>query len=96
MTFGKVLYEFIHPLNLLTSKSAIFLKSFGHTHGPHIFTLLDVFFSQFDVMSTLTGFQNLKLSIFKTPSKEKKYADFPKIQRDVFIWKYRESFLAGE
>ena len=65
-------------------------------HGPHNLALLDVGFSQSDEKRTLADFQNLKLSIFKPPSKEKSHADFLKIHHDVFIWKYKESFLRKE
>ena len=86
--------------NLSFSEKAFTSKAFkkfsGRTHGPHNFTLLDVFFSQSDEKRTLADFQNMKISIFKTPSKEKLYADFPKMQHDVFVWKYRESFLPAE
>ena len=71
MTFAKLLHEFIHPLNALTSKSVIISQLFEHIHGPHNLVSLDVFSTLYHQKRTLADFQSLDLSSFKTPFKEK-------------------------
>ena len=71
MTFVKLFYQFIHPLNSLTSKSAMISKLLGHTHGHHYLSNLDAFSIPSHQMKMLAGFQNSDLTNFTTPLKEK-------------------------
>ena len=96
MKFAKLIYAFIHPLKSLASKSAIISQRLALSENHRSLAILYDFAFQSLPEGNLAAFQNLYLTKFLIPFKDKSHADFFIIHPEEFIWMYKKSFWVLE